>query len=85
MEIIEVTRYKFEGVEYPSLAKVKTEIENQLGAIIDKMDVNLTPKQRLNILAAMTKDKKQIVKLLTVEFNNASNDLQGDYKNILDL
>lgn len=84
MEIETITRYKFDGVEYDSIDKVKTEIENRIGKIIDYSDVTLTPKQKLNIHKAICEHKKELKKMLNVTFNREPNTLQGDWINILD-
>lgn len=88
MEIQQITRYKLEGKEFDSLPKVKTEIENRIGAIIDKMDATLNSKQRLNILKALVKDKSALAKLLTVTFEIEPKEygqMKSEVINILDL
>lgn len=86
MEIQTITRYKFDGKEYPDLMAVKTEVENRIGAIIDKIDVRLTPSQALNLLKIVTEDKDQLRKLLDVTFTIEGERFNQDQdKNILDL
>ena len=68
MEIQEVIRYKYEGKEYNSLKEVRTEVENRLGAIIDKISPPLTFKQRLAILETLVNNKDEIKALLDVEY-----------------
>ena len=83
MDVIEITRFKFDGKEYDSPAKVKTEVENRIGKFIDESDPTLTPKQRLNILAMMEKNKIAIANLLTVSYEfHSSTGYQT--RNILD-
>ena len=84
MEITKIERYKLRGVEFKTLATVREHVENQLGLIIDKLDVTLTPKQKLNILQGLTDNKRDMVTFLSVEFN-MGDDFQGDFKNILDI
>jgi hypothetical protein len=85
MDITTVTTYKLNGKEFKSLAAIKTHLENSIGAIIDYSDVTLTPKQKLNLLAAIIKNKKELVYLLSVRFNEKENGLQSDWRNIFDI
>lgn len=82
MEVITITRYKFDGKEYDSIPKVKTEIENRIGAIIDKM--NLPLKARLKMLEVIVSHKAELCKLLEVthEFHTSEGYKE---KNVLDL
>lgn len=84
MEIKKITRYKLNGVEYPDLAKMREHCENQLGAIIDKFDVTLTPKQKLNILNGLTANHVELRKWLSVSYiSEAENVLNDSPANIL--
>jgi hypothetical protein len=65
-QIEQVTRYKFNGKEYKTLSKIKQEIEDDLGKIIDSMDVTMTPRQKLNIFNSLVSSKSQVIKLLAV-------------------
>jgi hypothetical protein len=65
-QIEQVTRYKFNGKEYKTLNKIKQEIEDDLGKIIDSMDVTMTPRQKLNIFNTLVSSKSQVIKLLVV-------------------
>lgn len=85
MEVKRIEKYQYKGKEYKSLQDIYTELQNGLGVIIDRFDVTLTPKQKLNILKGIVKDKKTLIGLLSVEIDNSDNSLYGDFKNILDL
>lgn len=84
MNIQEITRYKFQGKEFDSLDKVKTEIENRIGSIIENADVTLNPKQKLNLLKAIIDNKKDLANLLTVTYDVHSSLTGYQEKNILD-
>lgn len=86
MEITEIITYKYNGKIYTSLKEVKAAVENKIGAIIDESDVTLTPKQKLNLLAAIVKNKKELSQILDVTFTIEGESFGRDIvKNILDL
>jgi hypothetical protein len=62
----QITTYKFDGKIFNSIKEVQVEIENRLGAIIDKMDPTLNSKQRLNILNSIINNRETIKILLNV-------------------
>jgi len=84
-----MVRYQYEGKEFNDLSKVKKEVENSIGAIIDQFDlpsIRLTPKQRLHILEVISNNKKGLRALLNVTFEVEGDHFGQDYnKNILDL
>lgn len=84
MEIQPITSYKLNGTEYKSLKAIKTEIENKIGAIIDYSDVTLTAKQKLNLLAAIIKNKQELMFLLNITFDPDPHNMQSKHINILD-
>ena len=84
MEIKEITRYKFDGMEFDSLPKVKTEVENRIGKIIDKVPL-LSFKQRLDLLHVLSNNKSELSKLLSVTFQTDTSELHNTIINILDL
>lgn len=91
MEITEVIRYKFGGKEYNSLHAIKTDIENQIGGIIDEI-FNICPpakaSNKIKILEYLTNKttRDKIIRLLSVTFEKETEFLQGDSEvNILDL
>ena len=85
MEIKRIELYKYNNTNFSRLLDVKSEVEGSIGIIIDRIDVTLTPKQKLNILTELIKSKPELVKLLQVEIDTAPDTLQGDMKNILDI
>jgi len=85
MEIQRIEVYRLYGKEYRSIKDIQTDIENKIGRIIDSFDVTLTPKQRLNILAGMVKNKMEIVKLLSVEIDQSDDPMYRNMENILDI
>lgn len=91
-EIETLTKYAYNRVEYKSLQDVKTAVENSLGAIIDgwrKDTIHLhllTPSQRLELFNCIVKDKKKLIRLLQVEFEEETDSLHSPKQtNILDL
>lgn len=84
MEIKARSVYQYKGSDYSNLDDVKERVENHIGAVIDSLDVTLTPKQKLNILAGIVKNKRLLVELLTVEFNNSDDVMYENMVNILD-
>lgn len=84
----QITRYSLDGQEFTTLDKVKTHIENKLGALIDKLSQSLVeplkPSQRLELFNAIVKDKAVLVELLTVEYEKEIDWQYTETINILD-
>lgn len=86
MEIKTITRFKFDGKEYDNLPKVKTEVENRIGTILDQLNPRLTPKQAIQMLEIIVREKAKLHDLLNVTFEvEGETALSGYDKNILDL
>lgn len=85
-----VERYKFDGKEYTSLAKVKTEVENRIGGVVDEV-INRHPEAPNKLRLALHEylQKPQVRELLTgllnVEFVVEEHAIHTETKNILDL
>lgn len=84
-KVINVTKYKWNGVEYDSLSAIHQEIENRIGKIIDRIDHTLNHKQKLNIYDAIVNNRDALVELLTVQVEMDEDSLQGDTQNILSI
>ena len=88
IEIQKLTRYKFDGSEFNSLDAVKTHVENNLGALIDKMSnslkVPLSTEQRLQMFDAVVSNKEELKKLLSIEYDNSDEWDRSNMINILD-
>lgn len=61
-----VEKFEYRGGLFNTIDAIEELIENKLGAIIDKMDVTLTPKQKLNILNTIIDERDPLVELLSV-------------------
>lgn len=85
MDIQRIEIYKLNGKEYRKLKDIKTEIENNIGNIIDKVCPLLTPKQKLSLLQVIIDNKKELVKNLSITINMNEDNFQGDSQNILDI
>lgn len=87
-EIEIVTKYKLDGVEYASTDKLKSHVENELGALIDKMSQSmatpLTTKQRLELFAGLVANKDQLKWLLSIDLPKSDNWDNNEFTNILD-
>jgi hypothetical protein len=84
MTIHPITRYRFDGVEYDSLQSIRRDVENEIGAIIDSAPIRLSPKDRLVVFEAITKNHKRLRALLSVEYIK-EDDIQPETINILDM
>ena len=80
MRIPKIEKYVYNGREYHSIEAVQGRVESDIGAIIDRMDVTLTPKQRLNIFDTLVRHRVHLVALLTVEIET-----DEGYENILNI
>ncbi len=80
-EVKTLQRYRWGAQEYKSLGDLHTHLENRIGMIIDRMEITLTPKQKLSILKGIIADKDELVLLLSVngEFE------QDTWTNVFDL
>ena len=58
MEIQQHVVYRLNGKGFRTLSACRQHVEDQLGAVIDRFDVTLTPAQRLNILRELTDNKE---------------------------
>lgn len=85
MDIQKIEIYKLNGKEYRSLKQIKTEVENIIGEIIDQVNPRLTPKQKLDFLQVIIKNKKELCSALSIGIDLDDTNLHGDYKNILDI
>lgn len=54
MAIIKEVIYKYQGKDFKSLEQLKKQVENDLGKIIDDIDVSLTPLLKLKIFEQIT-------------------------------
>ncbi len=83
-----ITRFKYDGVEYDDLKKIKEHIENEIGSsIIDQIDsASLTTKNKLRLLNVLTdKDnRKLLIRLLSVTYKDENFDGSLEI-NVLDL
>lgn len=77
-----VTHFFYHGQSYKDCDAIKTEVENQIGKIIDKFDCNLNAKQRLAILDGIVKNHNQLSALLDVTIED---DEEDTTLNILDV
>jgi hypothetical protein len=68
-QIVTKTVYSYNGVDYSSLYKVKLEVENSIGALIDSIHPRLPSKQALAAYELLTRHstREKLVKLLQVE------------------
>ena len=80
-----VEKYIFNGVEYKDLASIATIMENKIGAVIDRADVTLTPRQKLNLLKSIVESRRQLVNALTVTIGVSDGSLYAPEVNILDV
>ena len=86
VEIKRIERYKLRGNEYASLKQIQDHVQNKIGLIVDKMDVTLTPKQKLNILQVIIDNKEALKVQLDVCIDLKHDDpLYSSMKNILDM
>jgi hypothetical protein len=71
--IEQITKYKLNGQEYPSLKAVKNAVECQLGSIIDVMSQRLTiplsSKQKIELFDQLVQNKAKLINALSVEFD----------------
>lgn len=87
IDVKTITRYKYGGVEYESLKKVKEHIENKIGSDIIDSFGTLPPKTRLEILSVLTNkvSRELLVGYLTINFTYKGDDGELFIKNILDV
>lgn len=84
------TVYCLDGVEFQNLIKLQEYCENQLGAIIDKVDAmlpvhqTLTPKQKLGVLSVLIANREEVERALTVVIDLSDNPTHVDLTNVLD-
>ena len=78
-----VTRYTFRGSTYVGLKDIRTIVENDIGKILDQTDnpFLIPPKQRLGLLTAILKNRKELAALLTIEVEDEE---EGTFFNIFD-
>lgn len=62
--IQKVEKWKYRGTLYDSIGKVREEIENELGSLIDNIDVVLGPRERLAILKNLERYREEFQYLL---------------------
>jgi hypothetical protein len=84
-EIIVKEVYVYRGKQFRSLDEIYYEVENEIGRIIDAMDVTFTPNQKLKIFAGLVQNRKRLIDLMSVEIDISENPMYGDYGNILDM
>ena len=65
-EIQTVVTFELDGATFASLEKVKTHVENQIGAMIDKVNPRLTPSQALHMLHLITGNHAVLSDLLSI-------------------
>ena len=83
--INKIERYAYNGKEYRTLSQVKTAIEDELGKLIDDIDITLTPKHRLHILMSLRENHDAYSKLLTNTVDISDDNMYRDDKNIFDI
>ena len=79
------TIYPYKGKDYKNLKDLRTQIENEIGKIIDKLNRRLAPKEALDLLNIIIANKSELVELLSVEVDLESDNLHGHFENILDI
>lgn len=79
------TIYMFEAKPYKSLTDVAGEVENRLGAIVDKLPGNFGAGERLKVYDWLVANKNDIKPLLDVTIDFSDDSLYSDDRNILDL
>ncbi len=87
MSIKTSTVYKYEGVQHDRLQTIKNIVENEIGGVLDKTSNfhTFTSKQKLNLLEMLVENKEDIVRLLTVTYEQDSDLMSSTCANILDL
>ena len=83
--INKIERYVYNGKEYRTLPDIKTAIEGALGALIDDIDITLTPKHKIHILMSLVNNHDVYSKLLTTTVDISDDNMYRDDKNILDI
>lgn len=75
--------YFLDGREFASLKQACTHLENEIGAILDKLPVRLAPKDALAVHSAIIANKDRLCALLSVVVE--SDDWDGESRNLLDM
>lgn len=85
MQVTQKEIYVFDGKEYQNIPKVQEEVENRLGAIVDKLPGDFGAGERLKVYDWLVANKDVIRPLLDVTIDLSDDPFYSNIKNILDL
>ena len=84
-EIERIELYNYKNTSFKRLKDIKTNVENDIGSMIDLMEHRLTPKQALNLLQIISDNKAELRELLNVTTTEELENGSVLELNILDL
>ena len=67
MIVKEKVTYTFDGREYSTIDEARAHAENKIGAILDKMNPRLPPKEALQLLNILVEHKTELCGYLLAE------------------
>jgi hypothetical protein len=83
MRIQQLTTYRLDGLEFPTLKAAREHVENEIGRILDAIPLRLPAKDALAVHRAVITNRARLCDLLSVEIDGEQDGEPP--RNLLDL